>query len=180
MIFFKRHGKTTDHDLMILVHKGDDGAFEELLRRYQDPVYGFALKMTGDAQEAEDVAQDTFLRLYNMAGRYRPDASLKTFILRITRNLCIDHFRKKRPELMEELPELPMEHTPLDLLEKAIDSRTLDLAIEKLPPNQRAALLLRHFEAMKYAEIAETLDLTVSAVESLLVRARRKLHGFLA
>ena len=117
----RRHLRFSDAELVERIAKGDERAFCELMRRHQDAVYGFALRFLGDAQEAEDVAQETFLRLYRMAETYRPEAALRTFLLRVTRNLCIDMYRKKRPELMDELPEITDRQTPLDLLESAIE-----------------------------------------------------------
>lgn len=180
MILFKSYSRSSDAELVRLVSEGDEAAFGELLCRYQEGVYSFALRMLGDAAEAEDVAQETFLRLYTASGRYRPEASLKTFLFRIARNLCIDYFRKKRPCLMDELPEQGTDQTPLDHLQKAIEKQALETAISELPVNQKAALLLRHSGDMTYAGIAETLELSVSAVESLLVRARRNLFTLLA
>lgn len=180
MTFFKRYSRHSDSELVSMVSGGDDQAFSELLRRYQDTVYGFAFRMLQDAQEAEDVVQETFLRLYKISGSYRPDAALKTFLLRIAKNLCIDYFRKKRPQLLDELPEAATGDTPLNLLQTAIETDRLEKAIDRLPSNQRAAILLRHTENMPYRQIASTMDLSEKAVESLLVRARRNLHGLLA
>jgi RNA polymerase sigma-70 factor (ECF subfamily) len=176
MILHRRYARQSDADLVVLVSEGDERAFRELLHRHQDAVYGLARRLLGDIQEAEDVAQETFLRLYSASSRYRPEASLRTFLFRITKNICIDYHRKKRPVLMEQLPEIASEKTPIDLLESAIETDRLETAIDDLPANQRAALLLRHNEYLRYSEIAEVMDLSVSAVESLLVRARRTLR----
>jgi RNA polymerase sigma-70 factor (ECF subfamily) len=176
MILRRRYNRHGEADLVALVSEGDEVAFHELLQRHQDAIYGFARRFLGDAQEAEDVAQETFLRLYRISSRYRPEASLRTFLLKITKNICIDHHRKKRPELMKQLPEIANEETPLDLLESAIETDRLEKAIDSLPANQRIALLLRHNEHYHYSQIAEVMDLSISAVESLLVRARRTLR----
>ena len=176
MIFRSGHTRRSDAELVALVADGDERAFGELLGRHQDAVYGFARRMLRDAHEAEDVAQETFLRLYRTSAHYRPEASLRTYLLRITKNICIDHHRKKRPELMDQVPEMADEQTPLDLLEDAIDAERLEKAIDKLPANQRAALLLRHTQQLSYQEIAQVMEHSVSAVESLLVRARRTLR----
>ena len=172
----RRHLRCTDAELVERIAKADEQAFCELMHRHQDAVYGFARRFLGDAREAEDVAQETFLRLYRMAESYRPEAALRTFLLRITRNLCIDIYRKKRPELMDELPETTDRQTPLDLLESAIEARRVEKAVADLPPNQRAAIQLRHSEHLPYSQIAQVMNVSVSAVESLLVRARRTLR----
>jgi RNA polymerase sigma-70 factor (ECF subfamily) len=180
MILRRRYTRHSDGELVALISNGDQQAFRELLERHQNAVYGFARRFLGDPQEAEDVSQETFLRLYRAARSYRPEASLRTFLLRITRNICIDTLRKKRPELLDELPEPATEETPLDLLENAVEMGRLEKAIEDLPVNQRAALLLRHTEQLSYSRIAEIMALSVGAVESLLVRARRTLRRSLA
>lgn len=176
MFFRKGYAGAEDGDLVMRVAAGDEGAFRVLLDRHQGAVYQFARRFLGDAQEAGDISQETFLRLYRSADRYRPRASLRAYLLRIARNLCIDHVRKKRPEPMEQPPEQTNRETPLDLLERAQTMEALLSAVDDLPENQRAAILLRHDQGLRYTEIAETLGTTVGAVESLLVRARRTLR----
>ncbi|BBO83681.1 RNA polymerase sigma factor [Desulfosarcina ovata subsp. sediminis] len=179
MIFRSRHIRRSDADLVARVADGDEGAFRELLKRHQDAVYGFAWRMLRDPQEAEDITQEAFLRLYQAAGRYRPKASLRTFLLRIAKNLCIDYYRKKRPERIDPFPDIPGSETPLGLLENAIDADRLEKAIDGLPVNQRTAIVLRHTQQLPYQRIADVMDLSVGAVESLLVRARRRLREVL-
>jgi RNA polymerase sigma-70 factor (ECF subfamily) len=115
MIFRERFTGETDAALVALVAQGEEGAFRELLNRHQGAVYGFARRFLRDAQEAEDIAQEVFLRLYRTAARYRSRASLRAYLFRIAKNLCIDALRKKRPEPMSELPETPAAE---DLFEK--------------------------------------------------------------
>ena len=177
MIFGDSYTRKNDTDLVFLISNGDEKAFGELLKRHQNAVYSFAFRLLGgDAREAEDVAQETFLRLFRISASYNPTASLRTFLFKITKNLCIDLYRKKRPGLTEEFPDIPEKETPLDLLEKVIEAEQLENAIKTLPVNQRAALLLRHKEQMPYNQIANVMGVSVSAVESLLVRARQKLR----
>lgn len=179
MIFGSGISQLSDAELVTRISQGDEKAFEEILKRHQDAVYGFARRLLKDPQEAEDAAQETFLRLYRTSKRYRPEASLRTYLLKIIKNICIDHHRKKRPELMDELPESPEKETPLDMLESAIAMDDLERAIEMLPVNQRTALLLRHTEQLSYKQISKVMDVSVGAVESLLVRARRRLREIL-
>jgi RNA polymerase sigma-70 factor (ECF subfamily) len=176
MIFRRPYTGRSDPELVSLVARGDEEAFDELLQRHQHAIFGFAHQFLGDIQAAEDVAQETFLRFYRVSGRFRPEAALRTYLLRIAKNLCIDQLRKKRPELMEELPEGATGETPLDLLEGAIEMDRLEKAIDELPAGQRSALILRHSEHLSYRRIAEVMALSVGAVESLLVRARRTLR----
>lgn len=180
MIFGSRLDGESDGRLVALAAQGDQRAFGELLKRHQGAVYGFAFRFLNDPQDAEDIAQEVFLRLFRAAGGYKPRASLRTYLFRIARNLCIDSLRKKRPEPMEELPEAIDPKTPFDKLSEAESFKRLLDAISSLPDNQRAAILLRHNQGLNYREIAEALDVTVSAVESLLVRARRTLRARLA
>ena len=175
-MILRRLHQADDAALMSRISRGDAAAFKEVLHRHQNAVYGFACRMIGDRQEAEDMAQEAFLRLYRSSGAWRPEAALRTFLFRIVKNLCIDYLRKKRPELMETLPEMVQEQTPLDLLEKAIAADRLERAIDNLPANQRAALLLQSREQLPYKQIAEILGVSVGAVESLLVRARQTLR----
>lgn len=176
MILRSGYSQRGDADLVALVAEEDERAFSELLKRHQNAVYGLARRLLKDDQAAEDVAQEVFLRLYRSASRYRPQAALRTFLLRIAKNLCIDYHRKKRPEPIASFPDVPSEETPLDLLEAAIDTARLEKAVGDLPVNQRAAVLLRHTEQLSYRQIAEVMELSESAVESLLVRARRTLR----
>lgn len=177
MIMFDfRQTRRSDAALVVLTAEGNEKAFAEILRRYQDLVYGFAFRMLNDHQEAEDASQETFLRFFKAAGRYRHDASLRAYLLKILKNICIDLYRKKRPELMENLPEPWDVETPLDLLEEAMTVERLENAISCLPINQRTAVLLRHTEQMSYSRIAQIMDLSLGAVESLLVRGRRNLR----
>ena len=172
--------RLADPELVDLVAQGNEKAFAEVVSRHQDAVYGFALRMLGDPQEAEDTAQEAFLRFFKATSRYRREAALRTYLLKIVKNLCIDLFRKKKPELMEELPETVDPDTPLDLLEGALARDVLERAVAGLPANQQTAILLRHVEQMSYSQISEVMDLSLGAVESLLVRARKTLRNVLS
>ena len=158
---------------MARIPRGDKKAFKEVLRRYQTGVYRFALSMIQDTHDAEDISQEVFLRMYRAAENYRSYASLRTYLYRIARNLCIDHIQKKRPEIMSEPPELFHQQTPYYHLSASELRDEIQDVIATLPENQRAALHLRHIHDMSYKEISQTLNVTVQAVESLLTRARR-------
>ena len=177
MIFLAPYKNKADADLVALILKGDRGAFQEILTRYQNAVYGFAFSILKDAQEAEDISQEVFLRLYRTAESYSSFAALQTYLFRIARNLCIDHLRKMRPETMTDPPEAVGAKTPLSQLCSAELKKQIDLILSGLPENQRAALYLRHEQGMSYSEIAETLGVTLNAVESLLTRARREFRS---
>ena len=168
----------SDTDLIYLVGKGVEDAFKELLKRHQGAIYQFACRFLADSCEAEDIAQETFLRLYRFQERYIPGSSLRNYLLKITQNLCIDLIRKKSSKLME-MPEMTDNETSHDCMERVQSLNALEKAISDLPENQRAVILLRHDHHLRYKEIAQTLGISVGAVESLLVRARRKLRSLL-
>lgn len=173
MIFVVPYRKKTDADLMTRVSKGDRKAFREILTRYQNGVYGFAFRYLCDPHEAEDISQEVFLRLYRSAESYCSSASLRAYLFRITRNLCIDYLRKKKPEIMMKPPDAVCPETPFSSLYASELREKIDEIIATLPENQRAAIYLRHEQGMSYREIARTLNVTVLAVESLLTRARK-------
>ncbi len=176
MIFRRRLSGASDAQLVSRAADGDERAFRELLDRHQGAVYGFAFSLLKDSQEAEDIAQETFLRLYRTAGHQTFQASVRSYLFRIARNLCIDAIRKKKPLLMDELPETIDNKTPFNQLDSAESMKRLLDAVSELPTNQHMAIVLRHQQGMNYMQIADTLGVSVSAVESLLVRARRTLR----
>jgi RNA polymerase sigma-70 factor (ECF subfamily) len=176
MFFKHRYTEDSDHRLMDLISEGDDEAFHELVSRYQQPVLNLAFRFLGDAQEAKDISQEAFLRIFQAAERYQPTTQFKSFLFRIVRNLCLDHTRRKKPVYMDELPEQHSGSDPLSDLEQEQLRKALSSAVSSLPENQRMALLLHHFEGLRYTEIAQVMDTTVSAVESLLVRAKRAMR----
>lgn len=180
MAIFERIQNFTDAELVSKIASGDEKAFRELLSRHQKPIFDFATRFLGSETEAADMAQETFLRLFRTSATYRPGVSLRAFLLRIVRNLCIDHVRKKRPVYMQTPPEQAHEDTPHAEFDRKETAQALAAAIRCLPENQRTAVLLRHETGLAYAEIAEAMNLSVSAVESLLVRGRRTLKQSMA
>ncbi len=180
MMFGPDLARLGDPELAALVAKGNEKAFAEVVRRHQDAVYGFAFRMLHQAQEAEDAAQEAFLRFFKATGQYRQDAGLRAYLIKIVKNICIDIFRKKKPEILDQVPDTPDPDTPLALLEGELTRQAVEDAVAGLPANQRAAVLLRHVEQLSYKQIADVMDLSLGAVESLLVRARRTLKKVLA
>ena len=169
-----------DADLIREMSRGKDRAFRELVQRYQSPLYTYALRFSGVKEEAEDTVQETFLRLY--ANRHKLDASksLKAYLFRICRNLLIDATRKKRFTGQEPSAQADPSPSPDERIHKKEWQAILMRAIETLPENQRTAILLRHTQELSYAEISEVMGLSVSAVESLLVRGRKSLKACLS
>ena len=167
--------------------RGDTQAFDELMARYETRVYNLAYRLLGDAEEAYDISQETFLRVYRALPRFRGGSTLHTWIHRIVVNLCLDALKKqrRRPRLVQEAP-LEEEAGSESLLDRLPDetpgpeTRVLSRerqsivrqAIASLPRHHRAVLVLFDLEGLSYHEIAETLKINVGTVKSRLNRAR--------
>jgi RNA polymerase sigma-70 factor (ECF subfamily) len=167
----------SDEQLLALINQGDLAAFESLVGRYQRSALRAARRFVGDEHEAEDMAQEAFLQLYRNAHQFRSDATFKTWFFRILTNLCLNHIKKKRPEYFDDPPvEIQAGDDPASALERHEQRRAIFRAVLNLPSRQRMAFILCCFEELSYAEAAHCLSLSVKAVESLLVRARRNLR----
>ena len=175
-----------DVRLMGLVSAGDAAAFEQLVERHQRLVVGTVTRMLGNTSDAEDIAQQVFVRVWKSAKRYVPRAKFTTWLLKITRNLVFNELRRRtrHPQVPlqseteeEERPVRDEQAVAPDasLLEQELQ-KAIDAAIANLPEAQRLAVILRRYEELSYEEIAETLDQSVSAVKSLLFRARTELR----
>lgn len=160
---------------------GDDAAYGRLVQAFEGPVYNLCYRMLGDGQEAEDAAQETFLRAYRHLDGYDLNRKFINWLLSIASNHCVDRLRKRRltlvpldslklwdpPRSEEEAPE-----TSMDRQEMEADVRDL---LEELGGKDRAAIVLRYWHDLSYREIAQSLGLTESAVKSRLHRARQQL-----
>lgn len=169
-----------DEDALLLLRfaSGDQSAARELTLRLTPPVLRQAWRILGDRDEAQDVAQEAMLRLWRAASEWRQgEARVTTWLYRVTRNLCIDRIRRRRPSMdIEDAPELADPGmAEVDRLVADQENRQLAAAIGALPERQRQALVWRHFDGLGNPEIAERLETSVEAVESLLARARRQL-----
>ncbi len=161
--------------------QGDDNAFGFLVESYQKPVYSLCNRMLGNANDAEDAAQESFIRAYQHLKKYNQDRSFTTWLLSIASHYCIDQIRKRR------LPVVPMDELPVEIIsdnrspqpENHLRQREKDALIQKmlngLKPTDRAAIVLRYWYEFSEVEISETLKISVSAVKSRLFRARRSL-----
>lgn len=160
--------------------QGDAQAFSKLVEAYQVPVYNLCYRMLSNSEDAEDAAQETFLRAYKAIKRYDPQRKFSTWLLSIASNYCIDRYRRRR------LPSTPIESMPQGELPDgapSIESTVarhetqgeIQVLLEVLNPHDRAAVIMRYWYEYSYEEIAEELDLSISAVKSRLHRARRAL-----
>jgi len=179
---------------MARIAKGDDEAMRVLIARHQQAVYGTIVKMLGDPIEAEDLAQQVFVRVYRAAGSYRPTAAFRTWLFTILRRLVFNEHRRRGRAWLESLQkpiEASGEEFGRDLPDKAMKSAAqqmidgelvdaVDRAILALPEQQRLAVILRRYDEFSYEEIAATLKTSVSATKSLLFRARETLRVSLA
>ena len=178
----------TDENLIVRVAQGDIRAFELLVTRYQKQALRAAQRFVFDRQEAEDLAQEAFLIVFRKAHKYEPKASFKTWFFTILLNLCRNAAKKKKPVYLDlqaseaEIPARPdaANQDPASQFDQQQLQLALAKAIHKLPENQRAAFILCHYENFSYAEAARSIGVSVKAVESLLVRAKRALRGELA
>jgi RNA polymerase sigma-70 factor (ECF subfamily) len=163
-------------DLLARLARRDEEAFAELIRRHFDRVYRIAWRVLGGAADAEDVAQEAFLKAWNAPGQIRDGRAIGAWLSRVATNLALDRLRRRRPESPAELPELV---DPGAAADRALRRATLEAevaaALAALPDRQRAALVLVHFEGLGNLEAAGMLGISVEAVESLLARARRSL-----
>ncbi len=144
-------------------------------------IHAFAWRMLGDAAEAEDVAQDAFLRLWRQAGKWRAEARVGTWLHRVAHNLCIDRLRQRRGDGGEELPDLPDPSPgPAADQQRAQVARRIEAALACLPERQRTAIVLVHYQELGNIEAAGIMGVSVEAMESLLSRGRRGLREALA
>jgi len=168
----------SDEELMLATAQGDLAAFEQIVLRHQQTAWAVANRFLGDPSEAEDVAQDAFLKILAAAPRYRPSAAFRTFLIRVVSRLCMDRAHKMRPVYTDAPPERPdPESSALQTVIRTERDIAIRRALEALPPAQRMAVVLRYYEDLDYRTIAEAMDTTEKAVERLLARARAALKG---
>ena len=176
-------------ELMARIAEGDDSAFEILVNRHQTSILNLVYRFIGDRTQAKDLAQEVFLKVWQSAQNYEPKAKFTTWIYRITANLCFNELKSARRKKWfsfnrsDEDGEHTFEETLADSTPSAEDlllekerSRQISDALQSLPDNQRMALVLKRYDDLSYQEIAQVIGCSVSAVESLLVRAKRTLQ----
>lgn len=176
--------RASDEQLLLRAADGDDAAFTELVRRHHRAIVQFAYRFLGrrDRHTAEDLAQHVFLEAWRRAADFEPRAKVTTWLFRIATNACLNQRRYMRPRatvpLDAEQPDRSLDAQNRVELDEA--GERVRAAIVALPDNQRAAIVLRHYHGFSYAEIAEIIGASASAVDSLLQRARAALREQLA
>ncbi len=180
---------TDDLELMTAIQSGDAQAYESAVKKHLKSISHYAFRMLGNTKDTEDITQETFLRLWTHADSWRGEkSSVSTWLHRIAHNLCIDYLRKDKSALTSEyMDELDMDDramdrtidSPMEVPENADKLAALKQALEMLPERQRSALLLNHYHGFSNREIAEIMDISVDALESILARARRGLKSLL-
>ncbi len=185
----------SDQDVVEQARAGSEPAYRELIRRYERPVFSLIYRMVRDRELAEDLAQETFVKVLNALASYRPDFKFSSWIFKIANNAAIDHLRRRQLETLsvDGAPDATtadqMESSSLELADRAesplqeLEARELgsliEQAISRLRPEYRACIILRHVEDRSYEEIAEILDLPLGTVKTYLHRARAELKAML-
>jgi RNA polymerase sigma-70 factor (ECF subfamily) len=186
----------TDQEVVRHAVIGREAAYRELIRRYQRPVFSLVFRMVRDRELAEDLAQETFVKVLNAIDSYRPEYKFSSWIFKIANNAAIDHLRRR------SLDTLSLDGSPHAETAEAIEATTLQIsdgaespldevanrelgsrierAINRLRPEYRNCILLRHVEGRPYEEIAEILDLPLGTVKTYIHRARNELRILLA
>jgi|SRR5947209_15390615 len=187
----------TDVQLMLDVKAGDEQSFELLLQRFRSPVVNFLYRMVRNREQAEDLAQEVFIRVYRARADYVPSAKFTTWLFRIATNLALNSMRDTRHQRAEISLDAPVTIDAEDGDERVLDvaeqnpnieqhlveesrRKMIRHAIDKLPEKQRAAVLLHKYQDLDYSEIAKVLKCSESALKSLLFRAYEALRVELA
>ncbi|MBE0460679.1 MAG: sigma-70 family RNA polymerase sigma factor [Candidatus Aminicenantes bacterium] len=178
-----------DAGLMLKFAQGNNAAFDQILRKYKRLVINLAYRFIQNRAEAEDIAQEVFLRVYYSAKRYKPKAKFSTWIYKITANICINNLRSKKHlqivslnkpisttgnEMITEMPDPTYIHPSANSEKKEINQLVKE-AISSLPINQKMAVILQKYEGLSYREISEIMGCSIQAVDSLLQRAKQNL-----
>ena len=170
-----------DIQLMLDFANGDDSAFNQIMGKYKGIVIGITRRYFNDRSRAEDIAQEVFLRIYLSKNKYKPKSKLSTWIFRITANLCLNDIRARKREegnldlINDNTSSTDRELDIIDKLEKEELNETVRSALLSLPERQRLAVILSKYDGLSYQEISKILNCSISAVDSILQRAKQTL-----
>jgi RNA polymerase sigma-70 factor (ECF subfamily) len=184
-VAYEQSQSAIDLDLARSAAAGDSEAFERLYRQYYKRVYSLALRMLGNAMQAEDLTQEVFLQVYQKIGSFRGDSAFTTWLHRLTVNQVLMHFRKRGVKLERTAEEGDFDNvveTPLQSTRRIsiIDRLALDKAISQLPPGYRSAFVLHDVEGYEHEEIANMLGISVGTSKSQLHKARMRMRDLLS
>jgi len=164
---------------------GDQGAFTRLVEAYQTPVYNLAYRMLGNSVEAENAAQETFIRMYTKLDTYDPERKFSSWLLAIASHYCVDLLRRRRMNYLslDDLPpmvelSMPKSAQPEQIVVREQDASAVQKLLEALPPNYRTPVVLRYWYDMSYHEIADAMGVTESTIKTRLHRARARLARY--
>jgi RNA polymerase sigma-70 factor (ECF subfamily) len=171
-----------DAELLARFAQGDRAAAQVLTARLAPVVYAQAFRMLGDRAEAEDITQDSLLRLWHAAPDWQAgQAKVTTWLYRVTSNLCIDKMRKSNRQSSDAVPEMPDDGPDMERrLQDSARAQALRAALSDLPDRQKQAMVLRHLEGLSNPDVAQIMQISVEAVESLMSRGKRSLADALA
>lgn len=171
---------------------GDSSAFEQIVQLYEKKVFNIALRMSRNHDDALDISQDVFIRVYRSLPGFKEESSFSTWLFRITTNICIDHLRKKERSQKTvslyqqdedgeefELPMVDPAASPEQEYERRELIETFRRCVDELPPDQREIIVLRDINGMSYEEISQVLDCNLGTVKSRINRARNRLQNSL-
>ena len=167
----------SDNELVAKSLQGDTIAFGTLILRYRKLVLGIAYRVSSDAELAEDIAQETFIRVWDKLSTFRPEGNLKGWLCRIAANLTIDALRRQKPTVdIAKIVAAASDEGPEAAVVRREQAAAVRAAMMRLPLHSRAILVLREYEALSYKEIADVLDIPLGTVKSRLSDARRRLQ----
>jgi RNA polymerase sigma-70 factor (ECF subfamily) len=172
----------SEHIWVQQARTGDQTAFAQLVEAYQSPVYNLAYRMLGNSTEAEDAAQETFIRAYTRLDTYDPERKFSSWLLAIASHYCVDMLRRRRVTYLsiDDLPpmaelSMPSFTQPEHAVVRRQDARTIQQLLSSLPPDYRTPVILRYWYDMSYKEIADMMGVTESTIKTRLHRARTRL-----
>lgn len=181
-----------DAEIVALARQGRDRAFRELVRRYERPVFSLIYRMVRDREAAEDLVQDSFVKVLNHLDRYRPEFKFSSWIFKIANNVAIDHLRRRQLNTVSidgsphaasvaeatasSLDLASRQESALEEMEAREIGGAIEEAIAGLRPEYRSCIILRHVEGRSYEDIAATLDLPLGTVKTYIHRARNELR----
>jgi RNA polymerase sigma-70 factor (ECF subfamily) len=191
----KSYTDVSDQQVVVFAQEGREDAYRELIKRYERPVYSLIYRMVRDNETAEDLAQETFIKVLNNIDRYRPEFKFSSWLFKIANNITIDHLRRRQLDTIsiEGAPDAVTGEriratavtvasggeSPLEELESKEIGASIEEAIAKLRPEYRACIILRHVEDYSYDEIAEIVKLPLGTVKTYIHRARQELREHL-